>query len=38
MAGHREGEARQILTTFEKMYHEQLPDLKLRQWATSIFM
>jgi len=34
--GHTAQEVRDILTTFETVYREQVPDLHLRQWATSI--
>jgi hypothetical protein len=34
--GHTAEEVRDILTTFEDLYRRQLPNLKLRRWATSI--
>jgi AAA domain len=34
--GHTTEEVRDILTTFEDLYHSQLPDLHLRCWAHSI--
>jgi hypothetical protein len=34
--GHTTDEVRDILTTFEDLYHDQLPDLRLRPWADSI--
>jgi hypothetical protein len=36
--GHTTEEVRDILTTFEDLYREQLPDLHLRRWAKSIWM
>jgi type II secretory pathway predicted ATPase ExeA len=35
--GHTADEVRDILTTFEDLYRSQLPDLRLRLWADSIF-
>lgn len=35
--GHTEEEIRHILTTFEDIYRDQLPDLQLRRWAKSLF-
>ncbi len=35
--GHTEEETYEILTTFEGIYHNQLPDLQLRQWTKTIF-
>src|SRR5438105_5564348 len=35
--GHTEEEVRHILTTFEDIYRQQLPDLQLRRWAKPIF-
>jgi hypothetical protein len=34
--GHTTDEVRDILTTFEDLYQDQLPDLRLRPWADSI--
>ena len=34
--GHTADEVRDILTTFEDLYQDQLPDLRLRPWADSI--
>jgi hypothetical protein len=34
--GHTIEEVRDILTTFEDLYRDQLPDLHLRRWAKSI--
>jgi len=35
--GHTEEEVGEILTTFEDLYHCQLPGLQLRRWAKTIF-
>lgn len=35
--GHTTEEIRDILTTFEDLYRNQLPDLHLRRWAKSIW-
>lgn len=35
--GHTLQEVRDILTAFEKLYHDQLPDLRLRIWAKEIY-
>jgi AAA domain len=35
--GHTEEEVYEILTTFEDLYRDQLPDLQLRRWTKSIF-
>jgi hypothetical protein len=35
--GHTADEVRLILTAFEDLYRDQLPDLQLRLWADSIF-
>jgi hypothetical protein len=35
--GHTEDELYEILTTLERLYRSQLPDLHLRQWTKTIF-
>lgn len=35
--GHTTEEVRDILTTFEDLYRDQLPDLHLRRWAKTIW-
>ena len=35
--GHTEEEVGEILTTFEDLYRDQLPDLQLRRWTKTIF-
>ena len=35
--GHTEEEIRHILTTFEGIYRDQFPDLRLRRWIKPIF-
>lgn len=35
--GQTEEEVRHILTTFEEIYRDQFPDLRLRRWAKPVF-
>jgi hypothetical protein len=35
--GHTQEEVANILTTFEDLYHDQLPHLRLRRWSKPIF-
>ncbi len=35
--GHTQDEVANILTTFEDLYHNQLPQLRLRRWSKPIF-